>query len=29
MSEEGTLIVEDLIWNLLRELQSITIDCAY
>lgn len=29
MSEEGTLILEDLIWNLLVELQCIWIDCAY
>lgn len=29
MSEEGTLILEDLIWNLLVELQRIWIDCAY
>lgn len=29
MSEEGTLILENLIWNLLGELQCITIGCAY
>lgn len=29
MSEEGALILEDLIWNLLEEIQYITIDCAY
>lgn len=29
MLVEGMLILGDLIWYLLGELQSITIDCAY